>query len=279
MIVGDWLGSASRPAPARPRPQATRRPARRVVTPGHFERWGPYEIPGIGTRGVRVYLPYGLPEPGAERSVVVLLDGQNVFDDEGSFAGGWRAHRAADEVVTRKRAAPIVVGVDHGYGERLRDYSPFPVLGARGALDDLAAFLRDRLCRDLRLRFELDPHPRHWVIGGASLGGLAALYTHFVVPEVFGGALCLSPSFGLGGRRFRDLLASHPLPWTSRIYIDMGAGEGRGIAPRVAEAVVRVLRARGYGEDRLRWRRIRGGGHSEWSWRRRLPGALRFLLR
>jgi enterochelin esterase-like enzyme len=279
MIAGDRLRALPSTLPSRPRPRPSRQRARPVVTPGHFERWGPYDIPGIGTRGVRIYLPHGLPQGDAVRSVVVLFDGQNVFDDEGSFLGGWHAHRAADTVATKKRAAPIVVALDHGYSARTRDLSPSLVLGPRGALDDLALFLRDRLCRDVRLRFEIDAHPSRWVIGGASVGGLAAIYTHFVVPEVFGGALCLSPSFGLGGRRFRDWLATCPLPWTSRIYVDMGAGEGRGIAPRVAEATVAILRARGYGEDRLRWRRVRGGRHTEWSWRRRLPGALRFLLR
>ena len=210
--------------------------------------------------------------------MVVLFDGQNVFDDEGSFAGGWHAHRAAERVVTRKRPAPIVVAVDHGYGARQHEMLPFAAGRSRGDLDALVAFLRGRLARDLRVRFGIPAVPSRWVIGGASLAGVAALYTHFAAPEVFGGALCMSPSIGLGGRRMFTWMAAQPLPWTSRIYLDCGVREGRGTTlPRVA-AMASLLRARGYGDNRLRFRRDAKGRHDEVSWRRRLPGALRFLL-
>src|SRR5262245_41748367 len=190
---------------------------------GRIERWGPYDIPGIGPRRVRVYVPRG----DAERAVVVLFDGQNVFDDEGSFAGGWHAHRAAERVVTRKRPAPIVVGIDHGYGARQYELLPFSGR-SRGGLDSMVAFLRGRLAHDVRTRFSIPDDPRRWVIGGSSLGGLAALYAHFAAPEVFGGALCMSPSFGIAGRRLFAWVAAQSLPWTSRIYFDCGVREGRG---------------------------------------------------
>jgi enterochelin esterase-like enzyme len=241
---------------------------------GRIESWGAYDIPGIGSRGVRVYVPSGR----AERSVVVLFDGQNVFDDEGSFAGGWHADRAAERVVTRKRPAPIVVAVDHGYGARRHELLPFAGSRSRGNLDSMVAFLRGRLAHDVRVRFGVPSVPARWIVGGASLGGVAALYTHFAAPEVFGGALCMSPSFGIVGRRFFEWIAAQPLPWTSRIYLDGGVREGRGTTlPRVA-AIAGLLRARGYGESRLRFRRDARGRHDEAAWRRRLPGALRFLL-
>jgi enterochelin esterase-like enzyme len=248
------------------------------------ESWGTYDIPGIGPRGVRVYVPSGragstrTERRQVERSVVVLFDGQNVFEDEGSFAGGWHAHRAAERVVTRKRPAPIVVGVDHGYGARQHELFPFASRVSRGDLDFMVAFLRGRLAFDVSARFGVPFAPARWIVGGASLGGLAALYTHFAAPEVFGGALCMSPSFGLGGRRLFAWIAAQPLPWTSRIYLDAGVREGRGTTlPRVA-AMASLLRARGYGDSRLRFRRDAKGRHDEVSWRRRLPGALRFLL-
>jgi len=242
--------------------------------PGSVESWGAYDVPGIGRRGVRVYVPRG----EAERSVVVLFDGQNVFADESSFAGGWHAHRAAERVVTRKRPAPIVVAVDHGYGARRHELLPFAGGRSRGDLDAMVAFLRGRLAHDVRGRFGVPAVPARWIVGGASLGGVAALYTHFAAPEVFGGALCMSPSFGIGGRRLFEWIAAQSLPWTSRIYLDCGVREGRGaVLPRVA-AMAGLLRSRGYGESRLRFRRDARGRHDEVSWRRRLPGALRFLL-
>ena len=214
--------------------------------------------------------------------MVVLFDGQNVFGDEGSFAGGWQAHRAAERVVTKKRPAPIVVAVDHGYAHRQHELLPFAGSRSgsrpRGTLDPLVAFLRERLAHDIRIRFGIPDAPARWVVGGSSLGGVAALYAHFAAPEVFGAAMCMSPSFGIAGRRLFDWIAAQPLPWTSRVYLDCGIREGRGTTlPRVA-AMASLLRARGYREDRLRLRRDARGRHDEPSWRRRLPGALRFLL-
>jgi predicted alpha/beta superfamily hydrolase len=249
--------------------------ARRAVPAGHVEHWGHPDIPGIGPRGVRVYVPGGR----AERSVVVLFDGQNVFGDEGSFAGGWHAHRAADTVVTRRRPAPLVVAIDHGHGARRRELSP-PVAGrSPGDLDHLLGFLAHHLRPALARRFAVATEPRRWIVGGSSLGGLAALYAHFAVPEVFGGALCMSPSLWLGGGPFLSWLAAAPLPWTTRVYLDCGTCEGRGTALPLVAATAAVLRRRGYGERTLRFRQDARGRHHETSWRRRLPGALRFLLR
>jgi len=251
-----------------------RRPASPRAPAGRIQRWGPYDIPGIGVRGVRVYVPRGR----AERSVVMLFDGQNVFGDQGSFAGGWHAQHAAERVVTKRRAAPIVVGVDHGHEERLRELVPFRRGSARQGLDALVAFLADRLAPEVSRRCGVPLDARRWIIGGSSLGGLAALYAHLTVPELFGGALCMSPSFWIVERRIYDWVATRSLPRTSRIYLDCGVREGRGrTLPRV-RAMAAVLRRRGYDPTRLRLRADARGRHDEASWRRRLPGALRFLL-
>lgn len=262
--------------PAR-RPQRPRTAASRVLPFGRIESWGSVDVAGVGRRRIRVYVPAERPQAArGEPGVVVLFDGQNVFDDAGSFAGGWHAHRAAERVATRRRPAPIVVGVDHGFGARARELSPF---ARGGGLDALVGFLRGPLAQALRERFAIPADPARWIVGGASLGGLAALYAHFTAPELFGGALCMSPSLGLGGRRLLAWVATQPLPWTSRIYLDSGAREGRGTTARWVAALAAVLSERGYDERRLRVRRDARGRHAESSWRRRLPGALRFLLR
>jgi hypothetical protein len=48
--------------------------------------------PGGHARPVRAFVPPGPPQ---RRPLLLLFDGQNVFDDEGSHAGGWYAHEAA----------------------------------------------------------------------------------------------------------------------------------------------------------------------------------------
>ena len=253
-------------------PNDTRR--RYVVAQGHIETWGPYDIAGIGSRRVRVYIPRG----EAERSVVVLFDGQNIFGNRGSTAGGWHAHRAADRVATKRRPAPIVVGIDHGRRDRIHELSPFTAHRSHGRLDALVAFVRERLTQDVRTRFSIPLTPARWVVGGSSMGGLAGLYTHFAVPETFGGALCMSPSFWFAERSIFAWIAAQRRPVTSRIYMDGGVREDDGALLPVMSSMAELLRSCGYGEKELRIRSDSRGTHSEASWRRRLPGALRFLL-
>ena len=80
---------------------------------------GPFDIPRIGPRRVRVYLPPGRKAP-SPRPVLYVFDGQNVFDDGPSFAGGWHLHHTAPRLATQRREAPVVIGIDHGGVERIR---------------------------------------------------------------------------------------------------------------------------------------------------------------
>ena len=249
--------------------------ARRSAIPrGRLHVDAPWHVPGFASRHVRIYTPAG--DPGSPRPLLLLFDGQNVFDDAGSFAGGWHTHRAIEKLA-RKRPRPIVVGIDHGGVDRIRELSPFPTRAGAGAGESFVGWVAHTLVPEMRRRHAIVPGPAGVLIGGSSMGGLAATYAHFRYPEVFGGALAMSPSFWLGGRAIHDFVQAQPTPWTSRVYLDAGSREG-GMATLV-ERMAGHLRERGYGDDKLLARVDPRGGHNEPSWRRRLPGALRFFYR
>lgn len=218
--------------------------------------------PGGHPRPVRAFVPAG---PSRPRPLLLLFDGQNVFSDEGSHAGGWYAHEAAAGLGERTFERPIVVGVGNG-GLRRADE-----LGAH--VDRFLAGVVTELVPRLRARFDV----ASLVVGGASLGGLAALHAWLTLPT-FDGALVMSPSLWFGRRALLRSVEHLPLRATGRLYVDAGARE-RGRMFADAELLCAVLRARGLGEDRLLWRPDRRGGHHERHWRRRLPKALRFLFR
>lgn len=251
--------------------------AKKPQKTGALQLWGPEPVPGLSDRRVRVYTP---PDHDASRGAPLLLlfDGQNIFDDEPSFAGGWHAHRAVDRLA-RRRPRPVVAAIDHGGAERIHELSPWGAHGSRGQLDRLLAWAADSLLPRLHSHFSAGAGPAATVIGGSSLGGLAALYAHFHRPDVFGGALAMSPSLWFAQRRIFDWLGAASTPWTSRVYLDCGALEGRGAMLTHARTLAEQLGHRGYGDDRLRFRADRLGAHNERSWRRRLPNALRFFYR
>jgi predicted alpha/beta superfamily hydrolase len=205
-----------------------------------------------------------------------MFDGQNVFGDEGSFAGGWHA----DDAVTRMTAkdAPVIVAIDHGGSERIAE------LGAISPkADAFADFVVTRALPAARARLALREEPAGCIACGSSMGGLFAFYMHFRRPEIFGGAIAMSPSLWFGARSVIEFVSKQSNPYRSRVYLDAGAREGRGRLGPLVESVGASLRARGWsasntGDLRVTTRVDPRGAHDEKSWARRLPKALRFAF-
>lgn len=238
---------------------------------------GPFDVPRIGPRRVRVYVPPGRKGP-SPRPVLYVFDGQNVFDDGPSFAGGWHLHKTAHNLARRAGVAPVIVGVDHGHAERIHELGPWATPRGGGGTDALLDWMGATLMPRLRDEHQLSTDPLHVGIGGSSLGGLAAFYAHFRRPELFGLVLAMSPSFWFAQGKIFDFVASCSRPWTSRIYLDAGGREGGGGMLASAQRMADALRARGWDEGALRFHPVKTGTHSEKSWRRRTPAALRFLF-
>lgn len=245
---------------------------------GHLEELGTLDVRGIGKRRVRAFVP-ARSGTGA-RPVLFMFDGQNVFGDAGSFAGGWHVHEVVEKLAHVRRAPmPIVVAIDHGGVGRIDELAPFR--DAKHGGGKLPVFL-DALVDTLVPR--VDAHfgiAARRFIGGSSLGGLAALYAHLLYPTVFAGALAMSPSLWFTRARLAALLHERPRPESSRIYLDCGGREGSSMWPAI-DAFARRLRARGWrdarGDHRLRVHFATRDKHDEAAWRRRFPRALRFLL-
>lgn len=245
-----------------------------------LHKLGPFRARWLsGERLVRVYVPHGAApgRSGAEpRPVLFMFDGQNIFHDDPSFSGGWHLHRTVQDLAARGRPAPVIVGVDHGGPRRIDELSPFRCRMSKGQLPPLLTWMTKTLIPRIRGEFPVRTDVAGTAIGGSSLGGLAALHAHFAHPEVFGAALVMSPSLWLArGKMFR-WLPKQARPWTTRLYVDAGAREPRMLQD--AAKLVHQLRARGWGDDELRWNPDPHGGHHESDWGRRAPGALEFLF-
>ena len=239
---------------------------------------GPFLVPGLAPRQVRVYLPRTY-DPEAQHVALYMFDGQNVFDDSASFSGGWYLHEAVEKLSGTGRPVPVVVGIDHGGEQRVLELSPFPFEGEEPKIDLFLLWVTGSLMPALNAELKLIPGPLGAVAGGSSMGGLAAFYAHLRHPEAFGGALVMSPSFWVATNKILEWVVDQPTPEVSRIYLDCGAREGRGTLMPIVAAMAAHLASRGYEDDRLMWRPDAKGGHNEASWRRRLPKALRFLYR
>ena len=254
----------------------------------------PLGAAGVPARRLLAYRPRGEPPGGAPRPVLLLQDGQNLFDDATSFAGSWRAAETVD-AFAETGVAPLVVGVPNSGARRMDEYSPFvdPQYGGGSAAKYLR-YLATEVAPLVRRSFDVAAGPQGWGVGGSSLGGHFALWARFTAPELFGHALAMSPTTAFAGEALRDWLVRRRklAADRGRIYLDCGAEEGRRpgrrrrrLLPQRATAYVRRVRrlrraleklGYGRGED-LTYLEERGGEHHEAAWGRRLAGALEAL--
>jgi trehalose-phosphatase len=248
------------------------------MQPGEINLLGPFAVPELAPRLIRVYLPRGY-DPAEPRFGLYLFDGQNVFDDAGSFSGGWHVHAIVETLPKSHRPVPVVIGIDHAGVDRIRELLPFQIEEEPGKAEIFLAWITGRLMPALTAELNLIPGPLGAVIGGSSMGGLAALWSHFHYPQAFGGAIVMSPAFWVADQAIFADIAAQPTPEVSRLYLDGGVREAKSQVVEAVKTMAEQLTERGYDSDRLMWRADTRGTHSEASWRRRLPGALRFMYR
>ncbi len=234
-------------------------------------RWRRFFSPQLRShRDAIVYLPPGYS--GSRRyPVVYMQDAQNLFDAATSYAGvEWQVDETMEALADEGLPA-IVVGVNHAGPARVQEYTPFAWLGGRG--EPYLRFLIDTLMPVVNADFSTMRGPAATAIAGSSMGGLISLYAFFRYPDIFGLAGVMSPSLWVGRFAILDYARAAQRP-AGRLYIDSGTREPS------ARPLVDLLRRKGYrrGDDLL-FVNERGAAHEEAAWARRLPGALRFLLR
>jgi enterochelin esterase-like enzyme len=251
---------------------------KRALPPGRFETLGDYQPPGFARRRVTAYVPSDHVRDGT-RPALFLFDGQNVFGDEGSFAGGWYAHEALEGLPRGTCNIPVVVGIPHGGEARIDELVPWKMALGGGQLSAFLAWVISTVVPEAHQVYGTRAGPLGAVLGGSSLGGLAALWGHLHHPETFGGALCLSPSLWVAARAaFKDAQAFQR-PAVSRIYLDCGGKEANGRMLPVVREMAGIFKAKGYSATQLRFRPDARAQHNEKAWRRRLPASLRFMFR
>ncbi len=249
-------------------------------------------------RDVFVWLPPSYAASERRYPVIYMHDGLNLFDRFTSYSGEWQV----DETVTTlaladPRYEAIIVGLPNMKEKRGVEYSPYDydLFGARlvGQGDFYMRFIIETIKPLIDHDFRTRPETAATGIAGSSMGGLISLYGFLRYPQVFGlcGAFSTAYWFGENAllRTAHERATGH-----GRVYLDVGTKEGETllnwtqIPPEQTDAAycdgVRVLRdalvAGGYTDGHnLMYVEEEGALHREAAWARRLPEALRFLLR
>jgi len=289
-----WLAMASLltiPSPAQPQPARTA--AERLVTHSLF-------MPQLNRdKQIWIYLPPGYGRHPLKRyPVFYMQDGQTLFDPQLTFPkdsaidtaldrelrraldwyGSWQLNQQLDRLVNSGlNPGIIVVGISSNGGNRTSEYSPWPWYGALQAqADQYLEFLVHTVKPFIDTHYLTLAGRGHTGIGGSSLGGLLSLYGGLKYQQVFSRIAALSPVLipEVSGQQLIEFIHKRGKARPMKIYVDLGSEE-LNFGPQ--QPLYEALRAAGFGEKELEFRRIAGGRHQISDWGRRFPGALLWL--
>lgn len=248
-----------------------------------------------GHRDLLVWLPPQYDDPehvGRVFPTLYLLDGQNVFEHAPGLPGEWHADEAAAELIASGRVEPmLIVAIPNSGRYRADEYIPAgwgTLRGVEPSGHEFLGWIASEVIPAVESAFRVDPDPARRAIGGASLGGLMALYATLTRPDLFGLGLVESCSMlSRDGSAILDSIAALPPSGASpRLVLGMGtmevSGSDRDADRNAAYAewpgrVARAIRDRFPGAE-LNVNLVVGHRHEEPAWAARFPGALARLF-
>lgn len=243
-----------------------------------------YALPGPtgGQRTLRALLPPGYAENTlAHYPLLLMLDGQNLFEDEtASFGVSWKLGEAVQASMAAAKLGEIVtIGVDHAGDKRIFEYTPWYDVTVKdgGGGEAFLLWVDQTVLPDAAVRYRLLDDRTQRTIGGSSLGALMALYGLASRPQTWGNAICMSGSWWWDGFHMAAWL---PTVWNValpvRVWLDAGT-ENDELPDTQAQKL--VLTKLGLQEPTtLGFYVDKGASHSEAFWAKRVHLALQFLL-
>lgn len=245
------------------------------------------------TRTVRVFLPPGYADAtNHERKypVLYMFDGQNLYDAclANDHVHEWQMDETVTRLVGEGKVEPlIVVGLDNAHDKRAYEYLPWPdTINDPGAPPTagqrLPEFLMKEVMPVIEAKYRVAKGRENTGIGGASYGGIAALYVGVSAPAIFGKVLAEGPVLHLGNGEI--VRYTSPLPLApGRVYIGFGGREwpiqaANEMQGKLIEAVETNLKNALISPSDVLYVYDPDAQHNEQAWAKRLPQALTFLF-
>lgn len=242
---------------------------------------------------IYIWTPQGYDPADTSKKykVIYLLDGQNQFEDDAPYNGGW----GSDEVVTALQhnggEGIILVGIDN---QRNRDNELTPDIGdvipayanqgfENGTGERFSDFVADIVVPYIQQNYNVSTNPDDNAIVGSSSGGIEAFYIGMENMDIFGNIGALSPAFMLFDKADWDAyLAKFDYADTAklpRIYFYNGGGDSLELELNpYAEAMPQWLEGLGYPEDKMIFSHDDKNGHNEAAWRCVMPEVVSWLF-
>jgi predicted alpha/beta superfamily hydrolase len=229
-------------------------------------------------RRIAVLLPWNYESTTRRYPVLYLQDGQNLFEDGGPF-GTWELDKRLAALAQRGLGDFIVVAIDHGGKDRIREYAPYdsPKWG-EGLGQEYTRFLAETLKPYIDANFRTLSDRAHTGIGGSSMGGLISIYAGLMFPHIYSRFMIFSPSFWASPELFFEPMRFSQYPLT-RIYLYGGEKEGSGMVTNM-ERFKETLDRQHIHPDcvQVKMEVDPQGRHHEARWGKEFPKAAKWLF-
>jgi predicted alpha/beta superfamily hydrolase len=231
-------------------------------------------------RRLQVWLPPGWSrEEGKAWPVLILHDGQNVFDGATSYLPNqeWRADETADMLIRAGLVEPLIIAaIDNAGAERADEFLPTrmetPRFQGGGRADSYRDMLISEVLPFLQEEFGASRSADQIGVAGSSFGGILSLHIGMTRPDVFGRCAVFSPSLWFDEGSIMDR-CRQTHRWPSLMWLDMGSDEGGAhLQTRILSQILNRQGAPHVYCEEL------GGKHNEAAWARRFGAMLLTLF-
>jgi enterochelin esterase-like enzyme len=221
-----------------------------------------------GKRAVTMYTPAGYTNSSRPRGFLLVFDAEDYINTV-------LMPTMLDNMIAQSLIPPVIVAFVHTPETRNEDLPP----NAK-----FQNFIGSELMPWIGEKYRISKNPKLNVVAGASFGGLAAAYTAFMHPDVFGNVLSQSGSFWWSPTYLKDSAPSPNAGWMVkqiaesplkpiRFYITAGSWESPGMlsSNRIMHS---VLMGKG---NKVEYTEV-ANGHNFANFQQTLPDGLIALL-
>lgn len=230
-------------------------------------------------RRISLLLPHNYYKTNRRYPVLYLQDGQNLFEEDAPY-GTWGIDKQLAAMSEQGKGDFIVVAIDHGGKERIKEFSPYDSKRwGEGLAADYARFLAETLKPYIDHRYRTMPERPHTGVGGSSMGGLVSIYAGMVCPAVFSKFMIFSPALWVSPQIYFEPLQFTQYPST-RIYLYAGGQEGSGMVENSVRFKEFAEKSTGFGSAHMEFNLVIDpkGQHNEARWGKEFPKAAAWLF-
>jgi predicted alpha/beta superfamily hydrolase len=224
-------------------------------------------------RTIWVYKPKNY-SPQKKYPVLYMHDGQNLFDQSTSGFGEW----GIDEYLDSIQKEIIIVGIDHGGIDRLKEYNPYDNKAVgKGEGNAYIDFIVKTLKPFIDKKFSTLRAKENTFIAGSSMGGHISLYAALRYPATFGKIGIFSPAFWVNMQEVKNEVKTLKKVNNQSFYFYAGQQESTTLVNEVID-VFNLLKSKVV-NCQFKLSIKADGKHNEASWQKELPIFFNWLLK